>query len=279
MWPFKKKEKKEDGEAPEGADASGAAPKEEAKPSAPTGNVNADVIKLGTEMEKMKASVTAFTEVRKSFTERFNRMGEQIGELRAMILDRDKTVQEVELKAIKAYDLVESVQPEKIMTDVQKGDAKIEALKANLEGNEAIMNRVMDELKIAKRKIEFFRGIEEIVKLSEETKKELIEIKKVESKVNINADKVETIYGEMRTKFQEADAMTSEIQETKVGLEQAAKDIAFLKDKITGLAAKAEVEKLVSKVQRYIDALKELEKKSTMTKDIEKLRTILDSLK
>jgi chromosome segregation ATPase len=244
-----------------------------------SGNSSADVMRLGSEMERVKASIEAFAEVRKSFTERFTRTSEQIGELRSMILERDKGIQEIELKAIKAADLVESVQPEKIMTDVQKANAKIEALKANLEGNEAIMSRIMDELKEAKRKIEFFRGIEEIVKLSEETKKELIEIKKIESKININTDKVETIYAEMRTKFQDSEAVSSELQELKVGAEQAIKDIGFLKDKISGLAEKSELEKLFNKVQRYVDALKELEKESSMSKDIAKLKTLLDSLK
>ncbi len=274
--------KKKEETSPEGdtkAQDDEAQKKLEEKPIAPSGNVAADIVKLSTEMERMRAGIAAFTEVRKSFTERFNRVSEQIGELRAMIFDRDKSIQEVELKAIKAYDLVESVKPEKIMTDVQKADAKIEALKANLEGNEAIMSRVMEELKEAKRKIEFFRGVEEIIKLSEETKKELIEIKRIESKININADKVETIYSEMRTKFQEADAITTELQELKAGLEQDAKDIGFLKNKVSGLAEKAELEKLVTKVQRYIDALRELEKKSSMTKDIEKLKSILESLK
>ncbi len=118
----------------------------------------------------MSASVDAFGEIRKSFSERFNRTSEQIGELRAMILDRDKSVQEIEIKAIKAHDLVDAVQPEKMMTEIQKQEAKIEALKANLEGNEAIMSRIMEELKDIKKKVEFFRGVEEIVKLSEETK-------------------------------------------------------------------------------------------------------------
>jgi hypothetical protein len=254
--------------------------KEEKAPPIPlSGNASGDIIRLNTEVERIKASIEAFAEVRKSFGERFNRISEQIGELRSMILERDKSIQEIELKAIKAADLVESVQPEKIMTDVQKAETKIEALKANLEGNEAIMSRVMEELKEAKRKIEFFRGIEEIVKLSEETKKELIEIKKIESKVNIDTDKVETIYAEMRGKFQAVDAVTSEIQELKVGQDQSLKDVGFLKDKVLGLAEKAELEKLVAKVQRYIDALKELEKKSSMSKDIEQLRGLLESLK
>jgi len=248
-------------------------------PAAGGGASAADVERLKTEIDRIKASVEGFTEIRKSFTERFTRMSEQIGELRSMILERDKSIQEIELKAIKAYDLVESVHPEKIMTEVQKQDAKSEALKANLEGNEAIMDRVMEELKEAKRKIEFFRGVEEIVKLSEEVKLELIEIKKIESKININADKVSTIYSEMRDKFRDVDAFNSNLQEMKVQMEQNTKDAGFLKDKVSGMVQKEELDRLVKKVQTYIDALKSLEKKSSLTRDISSLKTILESLK
>ncbi|HIG94023.1 MAG TPA: hypothetical protein HA283_05810 [Nanoarchaeota archaeon] len=240
---------------------------------------SASVSQLAAEIEKIKASLEAFTEVRKSTSERFNRISEQIGELRAMILDRDKTIQEVELKSIKAYDLVETVQPEKIMTEVQKQEARIEALKANLEGNETIMDRVMEELKDAKQKIKFFRGVEEIVKLSEEVKQELIEIKKIESKININTDKIETIYAEVRKKYQMIDSFDSELQEMKAGVEQNTKDAQFAKDKINGLASKDDLDHLVHKVQRYVDALKDLEKKSSMSKDIDQLKSILEGLR
>ncbi len=247
-------------------------------PTSDPGNLAA-VTKLQTEVDRMKASIEAFAEVRKSFTERFSRVSEQIGELRSMILERDKSIQEIELKSIKAYDLVASVQPEKIMTQVQKQDAKTEALKANLEGNEAIMDRVMEELKNVKKKVEFFRGVEEIVKLSEEVKKELIEIKKIESRISLNTDKVDTIYAEMRKKFQFVDEVEGKLNEIKVGTDQNSKDVTFLKDRIGGLASKDEVERLVNKVQRYIDALKEIQKKSSLTKDIEEIKTIIDGLK
>lgn len=252
---------------------------EEAKPESSSGADGASIATLSVKVEKLSASVEAFAEVRKSFTERFNRIGEQIGELRAMILDRDKSIQEIELKAVKAHDLVETVQPEKMMTSIQKSDAKVEALKANLEGNEAIMGRIMDELKDVKRKVEFFRGIEEIIKLSEETKKDLIEIKKVESKIGLNTDKVDTIYAEMRTKFQKVDLVDSTLAELKSQGTQGESDIQFLKDKVVGLASKEEVEKLVNKVQKYIDVLSEMEKKSSLTKDIDRLKNILDELK
>jgi len=272
---FKKKEGEEDSEEQ-------AQEKPAEKPAAPAsggGEDNVSIARISTDLERVKISVEGFQEVRKSFGERFERVSEQIGELRSMILERDKTIQEIELKALKAYDLVDSVHPEKIMSEVQRLDAKLEALKANIEGNEAIMDRVMDELKETKMKIEFFRGIEEIIKLSEEVKSELIEIKKIESKISLNTDKVETIYAEMRKNFQDLDAFNSELQEMKVASSQNTKDIIFVKDKISGFAEKEELEKLINKVQRYIEALKTLEKNSSLTKDIQTLKTLLDGLK
>jgi chromosome segregation ATPase len=276
----KKKKEEENFEAPGAEEIPEEKPedkKEEVKKEADSSGPSLG--QMSVQIEKLNASVEAFAEVRKSFGERFNRTSEQIGELRAMILDRDKSIQNIELKAIKAADLVETVQPEKIMTDVQKQEAKIEALKANLEGNESIMGRVMEELKEVKKKVEFFRGIEEIVKLSEETKSELIEIKKIESRIAINTDKVDTIYAEIRKKFQQIEVFNSQLQELKAQGEQNQKDVQFLKDKTVGLASKDELDKLMNKVQRYVDALKDLEKKSSMTKDIDQLKELLEGLK
>ena len=251
----------------------------EKNPQTTNSSSNIEAIKLSTEIDRIKASIESFGEVRKGLTERITSLSEQIGELRAMIMDRDRTIQELELKAVKAADLVESVQPDKLMIEMQKEDAKFEALKANLEGNEAIMNRIMDELKEMRKKLDFFRGVDEVVKLSQEVRKELIEIKKVEALIHIDTDKVETIYSELRRKFQEIDLFSDNIKELKVNLDQNAKDIDFVKTKILNLAEKNELEKLGQKVQRYIDALNEINKTSSLSKDISQLKTMLEGLK
>ncbi len=237
-----------------------------------------NILKLSTEIDKLKASQEAFQEVRKSFTERFTRVSEQIGELRSMILDRDRTIQTMELKSIKAIDLVESIKPDKFMMDLERQNVKIEALKANLEGNEAILDQVMEELKETRRKMSFFRGIEEIIKLSEEIKKELIGIKKIEGTINIQTDKVQTIYSEMRKKIQDLDTFNSQLQESKANIEQNSKDVDNLKTKILNFAEKEELDKVLDKVQKYTEALKEIQKKSPLSRDIERLKTLLGEI-
>ncbi len=277
MFDFLKKKKDE---APSDEPAEEVPEKKvEVAPVEVSAKASADVIKLKTEIEKLKAGSEAFKEVRSSFSERFTRTSEQIGELRSMILERDRTIQEVELKAVKSSDLVSSVQPEKLMTEVQKQEVKIEALKANLEGNESIMNRIMEELRETRKKVEFFRGVEEIIKLSEEVKSELIEIKKVEGRINTQTDKVQTIYAEMRTRIQDLDAFKAQTQDAKASIEQNAKDVEFIKNKITNLAEKSELDKLVAKLQSYISSLNEIQKKSSFSKDIDQLKVIMEGIK
>jgi len=274
----KKKGNVDDGSV-EGDVAGAEEKKVEVKPVEVSEKASPDIIKLKTEIEKLKASQEAFKEVRSSFSERFTRTSEQIGELRSMILERDRTIQEVELKAVKSSDLVASVQPEKLMTEVQKQEVKLDALKANLEGNEAIMSRIMEELSETRKKIEFFRGVEEVVKLAEEVKKELIEIKKVEGRINTQTDKVQTMYAEMRTRIQDLDAFKSELEDAKASIEQNGKDVNFIKSKITNLAEKSELDKLVAKLQTYVNSLNELQKKTSLSKDIEQLQVIMEGLK
>ncbi len=286
MFDFLKSKKKE-GE--EGADSEGETkeegqeqvtkPPQEEKPLVSSNSSDSqNILRLSTEIDRLKAGQEAFQEVRKSFTERFTRISEQIGELRSMILDRDRTIQTMELKAVKAIDLVESIKPDKFMMDLERQNVKIEALKANLEGNEAIIDQVMEELKDMRRKMSFFRGIEEIIKLSEEIKKELIGIKKIEGTINIQTDKVQTIYSDMRKKIQDLDTFNSQLQESKASIEQNSKDIDYLKTKALNFAEKEELDKLLDKVQKYTEALKEIQKKSPLSRDIERLKTLLGEI-
>jgi chromosome segregation ATPase len=60
---------------------------------------------------------------------------------------------------------------------------------------------VLDELKTMRSQVSAFRGVEEIVKLNNEIKGEIIDIKKVEAKIERHADKVETIFAEVQKRF------------------------------------------------------------------------------
>ncbi|NTV23683.1 MAG: hypothetical protein HGA85_04885, partial [Nanoarchaeota archaeon] len=162
---------------------------------------------LSAEIIKLKAQFDQFAELRKVINERFTRINEQVGELRGMIMDTNRSMQDMEVKTVKAVDLVEAVHPDKLMVDVRKQDAKIESLKANIESNESIMKTLMEQLKDLRRQISQFRGVDQVVQMNEEVKKELMAIKKVEAGVERHADKIEGIFMESQKRFQDFESL------------------------------------------------------------------------
>jgi hypothetical protein len=211
-----------------------------------TGNAKLDI-----EMVKIKAQLDSFGEIRKANSERFSRIGEQMGELRGMVMDTNKTISKIEVSATKAIDLVESVQPEKLMIELRKMDGKIESLRANIESNETMMKDLMEELKKMRTQMNFYKGIEQVAKLNEEVKAEILEIKKVEATIERHADKGETIFLDMEKKFAEYEKFQAKVTDLDGTFHSIQNDFDKIKLGISTKADKKEIITLVDKFSEF----------------------------
>ena len=244
---FFKKKKKEEEEPKDTGDEvedNSAVSQNQATGGGSTGQLTADI-------EKLKAEFKTFYEMQKTSNERFTMINEQIGELRAMILDRDKDSKLVEAKAIQAIDLVETVQPDKLMMELRKMDNKIEMLKSPMETNEIIINNTIAELKEMRIKISAFKGIEEAMKLSEEVKKDWMENKKTDANIAKHASKVETIYSEMWKQFNEVQKILSAVSDLDKSIKQISSEVDSIKVKMTSFSGKKEIENLIVKFEAF----------------------------
>jgi len=207
--------------------------------------------KLDIEMTKIKAQLESFNEVRKANSERFSRLSEQLGELRGMIMDTNKTMSKIEVSATKAIDLVESIQPEKLMIEIRKQEGKGEALKANIESNEAIMRDIMEELKKMRQQMNFYKGIEQVAKLNEEVKGEILEVKKVEATIERHADKAESIFLDLEKKLSEFDKFQRTIDEIDKNFHAIQGDFDNMKVQLSNKADKKEFLNLMDKFTEF----------------------------
>ncbi|MBN1793024.1 hypothetical protein JW826_05060 [Candidatus Woesearchaeota archaeon] len=207
--------------------------------------------KVDMEIVKIKAQLESFNEIRKSNSERFSRLGEQMGELRGMILDTNKTLSKVEVSATKAIDLVESVQPEKLMIEIRKMDGKVESLKANIESNESMMRDLMDELKKMRSQMNFYKGIEQVAKLNEEVKGEILEIKKVEATIERHADKGESIFLDMEKKFAEYEKFQKKVDDMDSVFHAIQNDFDKMKLGISNKSDRKEFITLINKFSEF----------------------------
>lgn len=251
MFAFKKKYPNiEDAEKDAEKESASAPVQEEKKEEAPA-TTDRVTQALSADIMKLKAQFDQFAELRKLINERFTRINEQAGELRGMIMDSNRNMQDMEVKTAKAVDLVEAVHPDKLMVDVRKQDAKIEALKAGIESNDSILKSLMDQLKDLRRQLTSMTGIEEMVNLSKEVKKELMEVRKEEATVKRHADKIEGIFIETQKKFQEFETLTDKLKELQKQVGPVVQQVDQNKVKIQTLAPKKDVENLIAKLNDF----------------------------
>ncbi|NOZ81523.1 MAG: hypothetical protein GXP63_07725 [DPANN group archaeon] len=211
----------------------------------------AEEMNLSVEITRIKAQLEALGELRKNTQERFGRISEQIGELRGMIMDTNKSLQQIEVRVIKSVDMVESVQPDKLLIEVKRQDAKIEGLSAKIEGNRSFIDTLLEDIKELRRIISTFKGIEETVKMNQDVKKELNAMEKMKAIVERHADKAETLFIEIQKKVTDFDAMDAKVKDLDKGMNSLLQEFDVVKVKFSNKAEKKEIEDLIAKFDKF----------------------------
>ena len=240
------------------------------------------VEKLGVDMTKLEAFTDSFKDFRSSITERFSAINEQVGELRGNLNDTNRSVSTMEVKTIKAVDLVDAVQPDKLMIDVQKLDAKIEAVKSNIESNEEMMRLIKEQMSKMRSQIMVFRGTEQIIKLNEETKNELMDVKKVAAVCEQHADRVEAIFMELQKTYKAFNDFLGELDGIKSDIKDTASKAEALFQKSQTFLTKHDFENRIAKMERddkklkgILEGIQDADKRLTV--DLKKMKTDLKS--
>jgi hypothetical protein len=180
--------------------------------------------------------------------------------MRGMITDVQRTVGMIEVKATKAADLVESVQPDKLMIQVQKEDGKIEGLRGMLEAKEEMLKNIMDQLKKMRDQMKVFQGVEQVIKLNQEVKDEIMIAKRVVAEVERHADRVENVFIESQKSFEAFNTFADRLEDMK----SEQKDLGAKADKLevsVGAAIKKKefedkiekIEKSDKKVKKFLE--------------------------
>jgi hypothetical protein len=268
MWPFKKKKKEKKEEA---GDEEGGEGDDEEKSLIPEDAALAQKVNLvGIELTKINATLDSFKESRKSTSERFSMMNEQMGEIRGQLMDTNKTLGTIEVKATKAADLVDSVQPDKMMISLQKTDGKIEGVKAALEAKDAMMANMMSQLKEIRSQMSLFKGVEQVIKLNEEVKDEIMNAKKIVAMVERHADKVENVFIESQKSFEAFNKFADSLESLKADLKEVRGKVEKQEVKIGTFLVKKDFDDKFSKIEQSDKNMRKLVKKlEKLNKEIE----------
>jgi len=209
-------------------------------------------INMQAEVERMKAQIDALNEVRKIFNTQFMSLSERMGELRTLVTGLEKGMKDVHLSAQKAEELVEKVQPENIMREIKKQDAKIDGMRMKLDANETLFTKLTEELREIRKSISLFRGVETLDKMGKDMRADMLTLKKIEDNAKRHADKVETIYLEAQKKFV-FEKMNSRIDAFEKLIRNTIRDFDTMRVEMVKLVRKDDLESLKKYVVDKLD--------------------------
>jgi len=233
---------------------------------------DAIIIQLQAEVDKLKAQAEATTELRKVNSEKFSRHDEVIGEIRTSLANLEKSLGRVEAKATKAEDLVTQLEPEKIILETQKSEAKMEGLRAKIESNQVLGEKFLEQISELRRDVAKFKGVEEVFKMSQETKKNLGSIERFSAMVDKNTNKVENIFMQVKENFQDFKKYELIAKLLDESFKEMRKEFDNLKINLEKFIGKQELKELQDKNEsRFVEFNNKLEQLKEHSQEIEKL--------
>ena len=233
---------------------------EEKKPS----DMPASLALLEADVEYTRAQVEALKQNRLLIDERFAHISEQIGELRALMVESERTNTQVKLAAEKASALVETVQPERLMTEVNRLNARTEEMKALQERYDVMQKTLSENLKEIRAKVSAQSASEEaLIKMREEVKADLSELRKSELLMQRHAEKVESMFMEFEKRSGEISTISSKTEAQAEMLRDVMKGVDTLKTRVDSSVAKSELDvergKIAEQTKKLENALADLQ--------------------
>jgi len=219
------------------------------------------------EIQKINTRLDSINELLKGYTERISTLGQQIGEVRSMALSNEKELGRVSANSSKAIEIVQQVKPENLRVEYQKADSKIQMVNEKLETNKDFMSTVMGQLKEMRRRFQDFLGTEEMIKLNDEIKKDLVQAEQKASQTKLHADKVEQLFAETRRMLSESQKSEERIKNLDANYSDLKKSLERIKIDFSEIVTKKEMDGLKKK---FDDKMIMFNKATTKLSDVEK---------
>jgi hypothetical protein len=179
--------------------------------------------------ERMNARIDSVVEWLHQFSERFSIINEAIGQVKASSLMTEKKIIHATVEADKVVDIVREVKPERLRIEYQKMELKLAAVSEKIDANKQLMVDAMNEINDIRRKSEVFIGTDSLLKLNKDTKKDIVGIKKLSSRVKMEADKVQEIFLEVGRNFSETQKSMQQAEDVRSSFEDLRKEFEKLK--------------------------------------------------
>ncbi|NOR85284.1 hypothetical protein GQ473_04140 [archaeon] len=207
------------------------------------------------DLEKLTGKLEAEKGFREGLSEKSSLLSEQIGELRSMILDREKNLSGMDTTFELIKDQVHDVNPQRIKKEFDKQERKFLESSVRVERLEGILTEISNEMKVSRKQMEKIKSVDNVIRAGEEIDKKLKKMNNQENYIEKTSAKVEQIF---------------------LDLNMRTKDIVVMSEKLDGID---ELSKdLLGSVEKNSLKLKEVVFKEELTKEDSEVKTSITKI-
>jgi chromosome segregation ATPase len=203
-------------------------------------------------VERIDGKLEMLESFRQSTEERTTNLTEEIGELRSMLLEKEKKLGDIEADVEKVLASVAELDLEKIKKIFKKRDEEILELTANLERVESTLKAIQEENKEMKDALDKIKSMENLVEISNKINEKLEKIDESKDYVDKIATKVETIFYDINSKLMDFENKKGKIVE----LDELSIELVKTLDKITLEITKFAKVEDVNKLNSILEGMK-----------------------
>jgi len=239
-------------------------------------------------IEKLAGKVELQKDMINKFNDRFSSISETVGDLRRMIIDKEKFFDKLSADFEKLKSEVEDVEPQKIAKNFKKFAVNFEKTNAELEKINFKIKTLSNAFKKAEEKLSKIKEPEVIAKLIENASKIESNVKESRNYVDRLAGKIEALFSEFTSSLNEIKKEKEIIYKDDELIKEVVKDLDKINVKLENeYTKKNEFEDFANRLKRDVDNfLKEkfemvnFEKKSLeeLENEKDKIKELLDKV-
>ncbi len=151
-------------------------------------------LKLAIDLEKTAAKVDMLDAERQRSAEKFERISEEIGDLRRMLLDREESQKKVEMASEKIRDMMAVIEPGKLAAMKEGVSKRLEILEARIERGEKIGERAGQDIRELREVFSRIKSVESLVDVLKEMEENVRKMKASEENADRMTGRIETLY-------------------------------------------------------------------------------------
>ena len=233
---------------------------------------------LNVEIEKLKGKLEVIGEFKNQLAETTRAFSEEIGELRTMILEREKTLSKIELGFEKINEIVKEIEPSAITKEIEKKEAKMLELAARIDKLEEFYKELTKRTEEVRRFLEKIKSFENLVELAGKVRRTLAEIEESKNYVDRVAGKIEAIFEDVNDKILDLDERLRKIGNVDEILKELVPTVDKLQIALKNKADKKDIESIknISVARVLRDKIERIEAE---IEEMKKLREYLGEIK